>query len=159
MKKLLLLLVFLSACGQQRGVVYGEQGVQGLPGLPGPTGPVGTNGLGGLDGEKGEKGDIGVTGPQGPQGAVGQDGQTGPQGNPGTDASDTTVVQLCPNLGVPSYPNNFLEVGFCITGKLYGVYSANGQAALTELPPGTYNSTAPQSCTIQILTNCEVVQL
>lgn len=164
MKRLLLLLIFLSACGRQQYVtgkdgLNGKAGATGSQGAKGATGSVGDTGLPGPQGEAGVQGSAGNTGATGPQGEKGDTGSAGPAGVSGVDGTSPTVVQLCPGLGVPSYPNNFLEVGFCISNKLYGVYSANGQAALTELPPGTYTSTAPQSCTLTVLTNCEVIQL
>lgn len=83
----------------------------------------------------------------------GQNGAQGVQGLQGNDAT-ITVVQFCP--GATSYPSEFNEVGFCLNGQVYGVYSANdGFASL--LPPGAYTSNAiGSSCNFTILTNCQV---
>lgn len=78
-------------------------------------------------------------------------GPVGPAGSPGTLL---TPVQFCPNV-TPNYPSTFPEYGFCIEGKLYGVYSTNG-GFLALLPDGTYNSNAVgSSCTFTI-TGCTV---
>lgn len=135
--------------------IVGQTGLKGDTGSPGSRGLQGPAGIPGVQGSTGASGPVGTSGPTGPQGDV---GSTGPQGLPGTNAQGTTVVQLCPNLGNPAY-GYFLEDGLCIGGKLYGVYSANGEAALTELPPGTYASTAPQTCTLIVNDNCVVTQL
>lgn len=73
-------------------------------------------------------------------------------GPPGVDTTPVTVVKLCP--GTTTYPSIFIEVAFCVGGKLYGTYSANGGFS-TELPPGTYSSNAiGSSCNFTILSNC-----
>lgn len=83
-----------------------------------------------------------------------QDTNTGLTGPAGKDGTVVTVVQLC--LGTTTYPNNFVEVAFCIDNKLYGTYSANGGFS-TELAPGTYSSNAiGNSCTLIIQDNCVV---
>src|ERR1700677_3652665 len=48
-------------------------------------------------------------------------------------------VQFCP--GTPSYPSTFPEVGWCLNGELYAVYSSN-DGFLTLIPPGNYQSNA-----------------
>lgn len=94
---------------------------------------------------------VGPVGPPGPQGLTGQPGQNGEDGR---DASGVTVVQLCP--GTTTYPNVFVEVAFCASGKLYAVYSANG-GFQTEIVPGTYQSNAVgSSCTFTVQPNCVV---
>lgn len=90
-------------------------------------------------GEKGE------TGAQGPAGADGKDG---------VDATPVTVVKLCN--GTTTYPTTFVEVAFCVGGKLYGTYSSNGGFS-TELPPGAYSSNAiGSSCNFTVGPNCTV---
>lgn len=99
-------------------------------------------------------GDTGATGAQGPagqNGAPGAVGPTGPQGAPGQDASGVTVVQLCP--GNSNY-GTFVEVGFCIDGKLYATYSTNGGFS-TLIAPGTYSSNGiNSSCTFTVVSGC-----
>lgn len=92
-----------------------------------------------------------IVGPAGPQ------GEQGPQGSPGQDAIPVTVVQFCPGY-TPVYPNAFPEVGVCISGQLYGVYSAN-DGFMALLTPGTYSSNGINaSCTFTIGPNCQVTQ-
>lgn len=91
---------------------------------------------------------------RGEDGAAGQVGPQGEQGNPGIDATSVTVVNLCP--GVTAYPSKFVEVAFCIGGKLYGTYSANDGFS-TELPPGVYSSNAiNSSCSFTVGANCTI---
>lgn len=80
------------------------------------------------------KGDKGDSGSVGPTGGVGPKGDSG---EPGTDSNPITVVKLCP--GTPTYPSVFVEYAFCIEGKLYGTYSANG-GFTAYLPDGQYHS-------------------
>lgn len=88
-------------------------------------------------------------------GAIGLPGSPGAQGPTGADLTPITFVQFCP--GVTVYPAQFDEVGFCIGGNLYAVYSANN-GFLTYLPPGVYNSNGiGNSCTFTVLANCRVV--
>lgn len=109
-------------------------------------------------GPRGDEGSNGqtVVGPTGPTGAIGGVGATGPQGNsgaPGIDGTQITVVDLCP--GVTAYPGVFVEVGMCIEGKLYGVYSANN-GFLTYLADGAYSSNAIGSACNLTITGCTV---
>ena len=95
---------------------------------------------------------LSACGGQGPQGVSGSNGTNGTNGAPGTAF---TIVQFCQNV-VPTYPTTFPEVGFCIQGSLYAVYSAN-DGFLTEIPPGTYTSNAVGSaCNFTIAANCAV---
>lgn len=97
---------------------------------------------------KGDPGSAGAPGAQGPA------GDRGPTGEPGQDATGVSVVALCP--GSTVYPSTFVEVAFCIDGRLYGTYSANGGFS-TELVPGAYLSNAiGSSCNFSVLANCEV---
>jgi hypothetical protein len=99
----------------------------------------------------------GPAGPAGPKGDTGEQGPQGAIGVPGTDGQDATpvtVVKLCP--GTTVYPSKFVEIAFCIGGKLYGTYSQNGGFS-TELPPGTYGSNGINaSCNFVILPNCQI---
>ncbi len=77
-------------------------------------------------------------------------GAQGLQGDPGQPGTIITEEQFCPGY-TSSYPSTFPEVGLLIDGKLFGVYSTNGQAALTEIPAGTYSSTSPSApCTFMV---------
>lgn len=70
-------------------------------------------------------------------------------------ANGITPVQFCPNV-TPTYPTTFPEVGFCIQGNLYAVYSAN-DGFLSLIPPGTYVSNAIGSaCTFTVLADCVI---
>jgi hypothetical protein len=81
-------------------------------------------------------------------------GPTGPQGAPGTDLTPINVVQFCP--GTTNYANEFNEVGYCIAGNLYAVYSAN-DGFMSEIPPGNYTSDGiGSSCNFTVLANCGI---
>lgn len=106
----------------------GVNGVDGQPGLAGPQGES-------------------IVGPQGPAGAPGANG---------ADAASVSVVQLCS--GTTTYPSKFVEIGFCIGGRLYATYSANDGFS-TEIVPGTYTSNGiNSSCTFTVAANCVVTQ-
>lgn len=99
-------------------------------------------------------------GPPGPAGALGATGESGPQGPAGpagadgSNAHSVTVVKLCPNQ--TTYPSTFTEVAFCIEGKLYATYSANGGFS-TEIVPGSYSSNGiNSSCSFTVQVNCVV---
>jgi len=63
-------------------------------------------------------------------------------------------VQFCP--GATTYPSEFNEVGFCIQGNLYAVYSQNG-GFLSEIPVGYYGSDGINaSCNFTVLANCGI---
>lgn len=105
-------------------------------------------------GKNGKDGAPGSQGPQGVPGLMGPAGPTGPQGAPGIDGTSVTVVKFCP--GTTVYPSKFIEVGFCIGGKLYAVYSANGGFE-SEIPPGSYGSNGINaSCNFTVLANCGI---
>lgn len=79
-------------------------------------------------------------------------GHDGTNGAPGTTISS---VQFCPG-SIATYPTTFPEIGFCIEGNLYAVYSAN-DGFLTEIPPGQYLSNAiGSSCNFTVLSNCVI---
>lgn len=105
------------------------RGPEGIPGRD----IKGDPGKNGVDGQS-------ITGPQ------------GQQGNPGVDATPVTIVPLCP--GVSNH-NVFVEVGICLNGKLYGVYSANG-GFMTYLADGSYNSNAIGSACNLTVNGCNV---
>lgn len=64
------------------------------------------------------------------------------------------AVQFCP--GTTTYPSTFAEVGFCISGNLWAVYSQNG-GFMTEVVPGVYSSDGiNSSCTFTVLPNCVI---
>lgn len=145
----------------------GSQGIQGLQGNVGATGATGAQGSQGVAGAAGTQGAVGATGAtgaagaagaqgiQGQQGAVGATGATGAQGAAGQNATPVTMVQFCPGI-TPSYPSSFPEIGLCLGGQLYGVYSANG-GFLALLPPGSYSSNGINaSCNFTIAANCVV---
>lgn len=107
---------------------------------------------------------VACRGPEGIQGGTGERGlpgesivgPTGPAGSPGQDGTSVVPVQLCP--GTPTYPSIFIEVGYCISGKLYAVYSAK-DGFLTYLPDGEYSSDAIGSrCTFTV-SGCTVTDL
>lgn len=134
MKKLFIGLVFVLGCGQQ-----GPGGVQGPPGIPGSSCSV-----------------INVNDPVlapngGAQIICGSSVALVLNGVPG---SSITPVQLCP--GTISYPSTFIEYGWCLNNKLWGVYSAN-DGFLTYFPSGSYQSNAIGSrCNLTVGVNCSV---
>lgn len=175
MKRLILLTVLLAACTQTNtDQVAGPRGLPGSDGHDGtscqvtqinpsvvlPTGGAlvqcgvyqayianGAQGATGNSGTNGQDG-VGLVGPAGPQGDAGVDGQDG------IDTTPIIVVNLCP--GVTTYPSIFIETALCISGNLYGVYSANG-GFLTYLAPGNWSSNAIGSaCSLTIGPNCTV---
>jgi hypothetical protein len=127
------------------GCVQTERGFPGEPGAPGVAGPAGRDGVDGANGRDG------ADGSNGQDGADGTDGRDGLDGINGTLVS---VVNLCP--GETVYPSVFVEVAFCISGKLYATYSSHGGFS-TEIPPGRYTSnTVGSRCDFTVLANCEV---
>lgn len=100
------------------------------------------------------KGDVGPMGAAGQDGTPGNDGRDGAAGPKGADGTVISIVPLCP--GYTTYSTTFVEVGECINGKLYGVYSSNG-GFFTELPPGEYTSNGIGSaCNLTVGANCAV---
>lgn len=163
MVTILTLSLTLTACNDP-----GPMGPQGVAGNMGPGGAPGTSGSHGTDGVGCTETPLAATSSASlpPQyGGVlltcsngstvitnGASGATGSQGQPGESLQ---VVQFCPGVD-PVYPSTFPEVGVCLDGNIYGVYSANG-GFLSELPPGTYNSNGINaSCTFTIGENCSV---
>lgn len=117
----------------------------------GPRGPDGYKGSAGTNGSDGSNGANGVDGQSGSNGA---DGVPGADGHDGVDATPVTIVQLCP--GTPSYPSTFIEIGFCLSNKLYATYSTNGGFS-TYLPPGGYTSNAVgSSCNFTVVSGCQI---
>ena len=81
-------------------------------------------------------------------------GTNGVDGVNGVDGTQVTIVTLCE--GVTIYPYVFVEIAYCIDGKLYGTYSANGGFS-TEIVPGAYSSNGiNSSCSFTVGPNCEV---
>lgn len=130
----------------------GAQGPQGTPGTNGssctvtavPSNPTALNG-GSL-----------ISCTDGTSSLVlnGATGATGATGAAGTSGTIITAIQFCPGTG--SYPSIFPEVGFCIAGNIYAVYSANG-GFLTEVLPGTWSSNGiNDSCTFTVGPDCQV---
>jgi hypothetical protein len=113
MKKLILCMMLLSACGQ------------------GPAGVNGTNGYGCTVSQVGVS-DIAPDG-----GAL----ISCTNGTSSLLLNGTIIqpVQFCP--GTPNYPAVFPEVGFKINNQIYAVYSLNN-GFLTLLTPGYYSSNA-----------------
>lgn len=97
-------------------------------------------------------GRVGRNGIDGVNGRDGINGTDGAQGPAGADGTAVTIVPLCP--GVSNY-GAFVEVGMCINGKLYGVYSANG-GFLTLLSDGAYRSNAIGSACDLTVHGCTV---
>lgn len=95
----------------------------------------------------------GQNGATGSQGLQGIQGVAGVAGAPGTVVS---TVQFCP--GATSYAGEFNEVGFCIGGNIYAVYSAN-DGFMSEIPPGEYSSDGINaSCNFTVGANCSITQ-
>lgn len=105
---------------------------------------------------KGEKGDSGLNGADGYNGVDGEDGQNGKDGADGKNGKDgttVTMVKFCP--GTPTYPTVFVEYAFCIDGKLYATYSANG-GFTAYLPNGRYHSEGIGSRCDFTVTSCTI---
>jgi hypothetical protein len=153
----------LTGCGETKYTpIAGPQGNPGTPGTgctvvavpastPAPNGGSliectdGTSSLV-LNGIPGENGTNGVNGTDG------SNGTNGLNGSNGTNGTVITPVQFCP--GVPQYPTTFPEVGFCINGNIYAVYSANG-GFLTQVLSGGWSSDGiNDSCNFTVSTGC-----
>jgi hypothetical protein len=163
---MIMALVLLSACGRP-----------GPSGIAGPAGHDGTNGSNGTDGINGTNGtSCGVSdvpanaaAPNGGSlitcgntqslvlnGTNGLNGSNGTDGTNGTSGTVVAPIQFCSGSG--SYPSTFPEVGFCIGGNIYAVYSANG-GFLTEVLPGTWSSDGiNSSCTFTVGPDCKVTR-
>ena len=145
----------LSACGPQGPV--GPQGPQGIQGIPG------VNGAQGLTGASGSSCTVStispsITTPYGGSMILCSDGTNSlvSNGAPGSNGTLATVVQFCTGNAVQSYPNVFNEIGFCINGSIYAVYSANG-GFLSQMLPGGYSSDGiNSSCSFTIGANCAI---
>lgn len=174
-------LVFLFFTATLGGLLSGcdcpAPGKDGAPGVQGPAGPqgdAGAQGTAGINGTNGTSCTVRAVAPNevapagGSEiicgetstlvlnGVKGDQGDIGAQGVAGADGTVVSAIQFC-SAGT-SYPNTFSEVGFCIGGKLWGVYSANG-GFMTELPPGTYSSNGiNSSCTFTIGENCSITR-
>jgi hypothetical protein len=76
--------------------------------------------------------------------------------NGSNGAAGTVVqpVQFCAH-PVTTYPNTFSELGFCIAGKIYAVYSQNS-GFLVVLPDGNYSSNGINSSCSFTVTGCAI---
>ncbi len=89
------------------------------------------------------------------RGATGSTGGVGPAGERGLPGpgESVTAVRFCAESS--TYPSVFGEVGLCISGQLYAVYSS--KATLVLIPPGRYQSDSIGSaCSFTVLINCVV---
>lgn len=77
----------------------------------------------------------------------------GTNGTNGTNGFTFASVQFCTQ--VTNYPSTFPEVGFCINGSLYAVYSANG-GYLFQVANGAYSSNAIGSACNFSVSGCSV---
>lgn len=138
----LLLIVFILVMMTSLGCAKdGKDGASGSIGTPGEPGRDGSTGPSGADGSSGYDG-ISIVGP------------SGPPGRDGIDAPRLSMISLCP--GITSYPGVFIEVGICISGQLYAVYSDHG-GFLTLISPGSYHSFAIGSaCDLTVGPDCEI---
>jgi hypothetical protein len=158
MKNHLILIMFLLAgCGTP------PQGPKGDPGPMGPTGPSGAAGPAGAPGANGSSCSVSQVSassaaPNGGSLIKCSDGTQSliVNGVDGRNGTLVTPIQFCP--GTPSYPSTFPEVGFCIEGDIYAVYSAN-DGFLTKIEPGTWESNAVGSrCNFHVGSNCTVTR-
>lgn len=133
--------ILLSGCG--------KQGAPGIPGNPGsPASPCSVTSIAIGQPEAPNGGSL-ISCPDGSSSLV----LNGTNGMAGTTV---TPIQFCP--GVTTYPNEFNELGFCILGNIYAVYSIPG-AFMTLIPPGEYSSTGVNStCTFTVGINCSITQ-
>lgn len=132
----------LAACDSNR--IF-RDGVDGKDGATGPSGPAGQNGKSCSVTQLPDLSGALILCEDGTSVVV-KNGATGAQGAAGTNATSVVMKQLCPGV-VSTFP----EQAFVLGGKLYAVYSANGQASLAVLTPGTYTTTAPgQNCTFTV---------
>lgn len=140
----------------------------------------GENGSDGSQGLRGDTGAPGLTGPTGPAAPItaisitplapGMDCSQGGSlitigtsdtiicnGENGTDGTDASIqfITFCKG-STTTYPSTFAEVGLCVSGALYGVYSANG-GFLVHMPPGAYSSNGiNSSCTFTVVSGCTI---
>src|ERR1700677_3947355 len=63
-------------------------------------------------------------------------------------------VQFCLH-PVTTYPSTFAEVGFCINGEIYAVYSAN-DGFLSPIPSGNYTSDGINASCNFTVTGCTI---
>jgi hypothetical protein len=143
-------LVATSGCAR-----VGMQGPQGNTGQTGNTGAPGSNcTVTTVQPEiAAPNGGSLITCPGGSESLV-LNGSTGQSGTNGTNGTVVTPVQFCAN--TTTYPTTFSEVGFCIRGNLYAVYSLN-DGFLSEIVPGEYESDGVNSsCDFTVSANCVI---
>jgi hypothetical protein len=86
-------------------------------------------------------------------GISGANGTNGTNGTNGINGTMVTEVQFCP--GTTYYPTQLNEVGFCINGNIYAVWSYG--SFLTLITPGSYASVGLNStCNFTVSANCVV---
>jgi hypothetical protein len=130
----------------------------GATGAAGATGSVGQSGSAGAAGSSCSVSSVG-TSAEAPTGGTLISCTNGTEalvlnGLDGTNGTFVQPVQFCP--GNTIYPNEFNELGFCIQGSLYAVYSLNN-GFLSLIPPGRYDSDAVgSSCDFTVGTNCTI---
>ncbi len=133
MRKYIIALILLSGCGQ-----------------------YGTNGHDGTNGTSCTVSSVGVSSASPDGGSLITCGSTSSLLLNGSNGSAGTVIepiQFCSN--ATSYPNTFSEIGFCIGGNLYAVYSAN-DGFLSAIPNGNYTSNGINSSCNFTVTGCSV---
>ena len=140
-------------------------GTNGTNGKDGATGAAGSNGINGTSctvtsvpaNDVAPNGGSLITCPDGTSSLVlnGSSGTNGTNGSNGTNGTVVSPIQFCSGTG--SYASaTFPEVGFCIGGNLYAVYSTNG-GFLTEVLPGNwYSDGINSSCSFTVAANCVV---
>ena len=87
-------------------------------------------------------------------GVNGTNGTNGINGTNGTNGTVITPIQFCKN-PVTTYPSTFAEVGFCINGEIYAVYSANS-GFLSPIPDGNYESDGINASCNFTVTGCVI---
>lgn len=145
MNKLILIMLMLSGCGSSPYGVVGPQGATGTTGQSGTSCTV-TN--------------VAIGQPGAPNGgsllSCGDNSSLVLNGTPGNNGTSISPIQFC--LGTTTYPNEFNEMGFCVEGNIYAIYSVNG-GFMTLIPPGSYSSNAiNSSCNFSVENNCVIVQ-
>lgn len=146
----LIMTTLINGCGQTVTFYVPVKGPKGDAGesITGPTGSAGQDAISCTASKVGPV--TTVSCPDGTSSTI----VDGSDGTNGVDATPITVIPLCP--GTTTYGTTYVEVAFCIGGKLYATYSANGGFS-TEIPPGTYSSNGVNSsCTFTVSANCQV---
>ena len=120
----------------------------------GPMGPQGTNGQGcsvtalPISNSAPNGGSL-ITCPDGTSSVV-------LNGAVGTSGTVISPVQFCPR-STEYATGTFSEVGFCIDGKLYAVYSDHG-GFMSVIPNGTYSSNGENSSCVFKVDGCNITR-